>query len=318
MSNKEANMKLFALSSNQPLANKIAKALNTELADLTISHFKDGEIIVSIEESIRGDHIYVIQSINDPVNDRLMEVMIMIDALRRASAKSINLVLPYFAYGRQDRKTKSREPITAKLLANMLQMAGADRVITLDLHEPQLEGFFDITVDHIIGDQILAQYYQDHGFLNKKLVVVSPDHGGVKRARHLAELLDAPIAIIDQRTTSDGNREILNVVGDIKGRTAIIVDDIIDTGITSATISVEMLAKGATEVYTCATHGVLSDESLQRLEEAPLEGILLTDSVLIPEEKILDKMDIVSVSDLIAESIYRIYHNYSIDELFEE
>ena len=225
----DPNLKIFALSSNRPLAQKIADQVGVELGKVSVTHFSDGEIKINIDESIRGDHVYIVQSTSYPVNDNLMELLIMIDALRRASAKTINVVLPYYGYARQDRKAQSREPITAKLVANMITQAGADRVLTLDLHAAQIQGFFDIPVDHLLGAPLLANYFLENNFKDKDIVVVSPDHGGVTRARKLAEFLHAPIAIIDKRRPKANVAEVMNIIGDVKGKVAVLIDDMIDS-----------------------------------------------------------------------------------------
>ena len=226
---KDPKLKIFSLSSNRPLAEKIAEAVGLELGKISISRFSDGEVKVNVEESIRGAHVYIVQSTSDPVNDNLMELLIMIDALRRASAKTINVVMPYYGYARQERKAQSREPITAKLVANMITIAGADRVLTLDLHAPQIQGFFDIPVDHLIGVPLLADYFLEKGLFGEDVVVVSPDHGGVVRARKLADFLKSPIAIIDKRRPRPNVSEVMNIIGDVAGKKCIIIDDMIDT-----------------------------------------------------------------------------------------
>lgn len=228
MSQLDKEIKIFALNSNKPLAEKIADKVGVKLGKSDVKRFSDGEIQINIDESVRGKDVYLVQSTSAPVNDNLMELLIMIDAVKRASARSVNLVMPYYGYARQDRKTRAREPITAKLVADMLQKAGADRVLSLDLHAPQIQGFFDIPVDNLMGAPLLADYFLSHD-LEKDAVVVSPDHGGVTRARKLAEFLKTPIAIVDKRRPKANVAEVMNIIGDVKGKRAIIIDDMIDT-----------------------------------------------------------------------------------------
>ena len=281
----DPNLKIFALSSNRPLAQKIADQVGVELGKVSVTHFSDGEIKINIDESIRGDHVYIVQSTSYPVNDNLMELLIMIDALRRASAKTINVVLPYYGYARQDRKAQSREPITAKLVANMITQAGADRVLTLDLHAAQIQGFFDIPVDHLLGAPLLANYFLENNFKDKDIVVVSPDHGGVTRARKLAEFLHAPIAIIDKRRPKANVAEVMNIIGDVKGKVAVLIDDMIDTAGTITLAAQAIQDAGALEVYACCTHPVLSGPALDRLNASVIKEVVVTDSIQVPEEK---------------------------------
>ncbi|MFK8243550.1 ribose-phosphate diphosphokinase [Facklamia sp. 252] len=315
---KDPKLKIFSLSSNRPLAEKIAKELGLELGEISISHFSDGEIKVNIEESIRGDHVYVVQSTSYPVSDNLMELMIMIDALRRASAKTINVVMPYYGYARQDRKAQSREPITAKLVANMLTMAGASRIVALDLHAAQIQGFFDIPVDHLMGAPLLANYFIENHLDGDECVVVSPDHGGVTRARKLAEFLKTPIAIVDKRRPRPNVAEIMNIVGEIKDKKCIIIDDMIDTAGTITLAAKALKEKGAREVYICCTHAILSGEAVQRLKDAPIEKVIITDSIPLSEDKMIDKIEVISVAQLVGEAIRRIHENRSVSPLFSE
>lgn len=315
---KDPKLKIFSLSSNKPLAEKIADAVGVELGEIQLSYFSDGEVKVNIEESIRGDHVYIIQSTSFPVNDNLMELLITIDALRRASAKTINIVMPYYGYARQDRKAQSREPITAKLVANMLEMAGATRTVMLDLHAAQIQGFFDIPVDHLMGAPLLANYFIDHGMEGGDVCVVSPDHGGVTRARKLAEFLKAPIAIIDKRRPRPNVAEVMSIVGDVKDKRCIIIDDMIDTAGTITLAAAALKEQGAKSVYVCCTHAILSGPALERLENAEIERVILTDSIHINEDRLLDKMEIVSVGHLMGEAIKRIHENRSVSPLFNE
>ena len=314
----DPNLKIFALSSNRPLAQKIADQVGVELGKVSVTHFSDGEIKINIDESIRGDHVYIVQSTSYPVNDNLMDLLIMIDALRRASAKTINVVLPYYGYARQDRKAQSREPITAKLVANMITQAGADRVLTLDLHAAQIQGFFDIPVDHLLGAPLLANYFLENNFKDKDIVVVSPDHGGVTRARKLAEFLHAPIAIIDKRRPKANVAEVMNIIGDVKGKVAVLIDDMIDTAGTITLAAQAIQDAGALEVYACCTHPVLSGPALDRLNASVIKEVVVTDSIQVPEEKTGGKIVQVSVDQLMAEAIKRIHENRSVSPLFIE
>lgn len=314
----DPNLKIFALSSNRPLAQKIADQVGVELGKVSVTQFSDGEIKINIDESIRGDHVYIVQSTSYPVNDNLMELLIMIDALRRASAKTINVVLPYYGYARQDRKAQSREPITAKLVANMITQAGADRVLTLDLHAAQIQGFFDIPVDHLLGAPLLANYFLENNFKDKDIVVVSPDHGGVTRARKLAEFLHAPIAIIDKRRPKANVAEVMNIIGDVKGKVAVLIDDMIDTAGTITLAAQAIKDAGALEVYACCTHPVLSGPALDRLNASVIKEVVVTDSIQVPEEKTGGKIVQVSVDQLMAEAIRRIHENRSVSPLFIE
>lgn len=313
----DPNFKLFSLSANQPLAEKIAETIGVELGKLKVDRFSDGEIRINIEESIRGDNVYVVQSTSAPVNDNLMELLILIDALRRASAASINIVMPYYGYARQDRKARSREPITAKLVANMLEKAGATRVIALDLHAAQIQGFFDIPMDHLMGAPLLADYLLSAGIAEDgNTVVVSPDHGGVTRARALAELLKAPIAIIDKRRPKANVAKIMNIIGNVKGKRAIMIDDMIDTAGTITLGAQKIMDEGANEVYVVATHAVLSGPAIERLEASAFKQVILTDSIELPDDKKFSKLVQVSAADLLADAIMRINENKAVSPLF--
>lgn len=316
---KENNvdMKLFSLSSNTELSECIADHLGMELGKVEIQRFSDGEIHISIEESIRGSEIYIIQSTSNPVNDHLMELLIMVDALKRASAGRINVVMPYYGYARQDRKSRSREPITAKLVANLLEEAGVDRMLTLDLHASQIQGFFDIPVDHLLGASLLANYFIDRDLQGEEVVVVSPDHGGVTRARKLAEFLKSPIAIVDKRRPRANVAEVMNIIGDVAGKKCIIIDDMIDTAGTITAAANALLELGAEEIYACGTHAVLSGPAIERIEQSAIKQFVFTDSIYLPEEKRIDKIDQVSVAQLIGDAIYRIHNNISVSPLFE-
>ncbi|MCP9332740.1 ribose-phosphate diphosphokinase [Lentilactobacillus hilgardii] len=308
-------IKLFSLNSNRPLAEAISRAVGVPLSDATVEKFSDDEIKISVNESIRGDEVYIIQSVSDPVNSNLMELLIMVDAVRRASAKSINVVIPYYGYSRADRKARSREPITAKLVASFLEMDGVDRVVTLDLHADQIQGFFNIPVDHLRANTLLADYFaKKHNDSNS--VVVSPDHTGVSRARKFAELLDAPIAIIDNRSPEDATTVPESVIGSVKGKKAIIVDDMIDTAF-KLTIAAETLKKaGATDVYAIATHAVFSGNAQQRLQDSEIEKVIVTDSINISKADQFEKLEVVSVGDLFGEAITLIHNQQSVGKLF--
>lgn len=314
----DSKLKIFSLSSNRPLAEKIAEHVGVELGAMHLSQFADGEIKVNIDESVRGDHIYLIQSTSAPVNDHLMELLITIDALRRASAKTINVVMPYYGYARQDRKAQPREPITAKLIANMITGAGADRMVTLDLHAAQIQGFFDLPMDHLLGAPLLANYFIDHELQGNDIVVVSPDHGGVTRARKLAEFLKSPIAIVDKRRPRANVAEVMNIVGDVAGKTCIIIDDMIDTAGTITLAGDALIEKGAVEVYACCTHPVLSGPAIERLEKSQIKKVIVTDTIPLTDGKKIDKIEQVTVSQLIAEAIKRIHENRSVSPLFQE
>ncbi|WP_223703306.1 ribose-phosphate diphosphokinase [Sutcliffiella deserti] len=311
----DSNLKIFTLNSNPALAEEIAGHVGVPIGQCSVARFSDGEIQINIEESIRGCDVYVIQSTSAPVNEHIMETLIMIDALKRASAKTINIVMPYYGYGRQDRKARAREPITAKLVANLLETAGADRVITLDLHAPQIQGFFDILIDHLMGVPILAEYFQSKNL--EDLVIVSPDHGGVTRARKLADRLKAPIAIIDKRRPRPNVAEVMNIVGQIEGRTAILIDDMIDTAGTITLAANALIENGAKDVYACCTHPVLSGPAIERIQNSKIRELVITNTISLPEEKKIDKITQLSVAELIAEAIVRVHEEKSVSTLFD-
>ncbi|MEH7886608.1 ribose-phosphate diphosphokinase [Heyndrickxia sp. MSNUG] len=318
MSNQylDPNLKVFSLNSNVELAEEIAKVIGVELGKCSVSQFSDGEIQINIEESIRGCDVYVIQSTSSPVNENIMELLIMIDALKRASAKTINIVMPYYGYARQDRKARAREPITAKLVANLLETAGATRVITLDLHAPQIQGFFDIPIDHLMGVPILADHFKSKE-LNGDIVIVSPDHGGVTRARKMAERLKAPIAIIDKRRPKPNVAEVMNIVGNIEGKVAILIDDIIDTAGTITLAANALVENGAQEVYACCTHPVLSGPAIERIQNSKIKELVVTNTIALPEEKRIEKIYELSVAPLIGEAIIRVHEEQSVSTLFD-
>lgn len=314
-----SDLKLFALSSNKELAEKVASAMGIQLGKSTVRQFSDGEIQVNIEESIRGDHVFILQSTSSPVNDNLMEILIMVDALKRASAEKISVVIPYYGYARQDRKARSREPITSKLVANMLEVAGVDRLLTVDLHAAQIQGFFDIPVDHLMGAPLIADYFDRHGLVGDDVVVVSPDYGGVTRARKLAQFLQTPIAIIDKRrsVTKMNTSEVMNIIGNVKGKKCILIDDMIDTAGTICHAADALAEAGATAVYASCTHPVLSGPALENIEKSAIEKLVVLDTIYLPEERLIDKIEQISIAELIAEAITRVHEKRPLSPLFE-
>lgn len=311
----DGSLKVLSLNSNPKLAQEIAEHIGVSLGKCTVSKFSDGEVQINIEESVRGCDVYVIQSTCAPVNQHLMELLIMIDALKRASAKSINIVMPYYGYARQDRKARAREPIAAKLVANLIETAGADRVISLDLHAPQIQGFFDIPIDHLQGVPILSNYFESKGL--EDVIVVSPDHGGVTRARRMADRLKAPIGIIDKRRPRPNVAEVMNIIGNIEGKTAILIDDIIDTAGTITLASNALIEHGAKEVYACCTHPVLSGPAMERIENSQIKELVVTNSIPLPPEKEIANITKLSVAPLIGEAIIRVHELQSVSILFD-
>ncbi|CCI62417.1 ribose-phosphate diphosphokinase [Streptococcus dysgalactiae] len=310
----DKQIKLFSLTSNLLIAEKISKASGIPLGKISSRQFSDGEIMINIEETVRGDDLYIIQSTSFPVNDNLWELLIMIDACKRASANTVNIVLPYFGYSRQDRVAKSREPITAKLVANMLTKAGIDRVVTLDLHAVQVQGFFDIPVDNLFTVPLFAEHYSQLGLAGADTVVVSPKNSGIKRARSLAEYLDSPIAIIDY-AQDDSEREEGYVIGDVSGKKAILIDDILNTGKTFAEAAKILERAGATDIYAVASHGLFAGGAADVLETAPIKDIIVTDSVKT-KNRVPENVTYLSASDLIAEAIIRIHERKPLSPLF--
>ncbi|MCC3356130.1 ribose-phosphate diphosphokinase [Bacillus sp. REN16] len=306
---------MFSLNSNSKLAEEMATLLGCELGKSSVSRFSDGEIHINIEESVRGSEVYLVQSTSQPANEHVMELLIMIDALKRASAKNINVVIPYYGYARQDRKARSREPITAKLIANLLEKAGATRVVTMDLHAPQIQGFFDIPVDQLLGVPLLAEYFAGKGL--EDVVIVAPDQGGVVRARKLASQLNAPIAFIDKRRPKPNVAQIMNIVGNIEGKNAIIIDDLIDTAGTITIAAKALKEMGAKGVYACCTHPVLSGPAIERIESSPIQELVITNTIQLPEEKRIDKITTISVAPLLVNAIDRIHNEKAVSPLFE-
>ncbi|MBP6746692.1 ribose-phosphate pyrophosphokinase [bacterium] len=309
-------LKILAGTANPELAKEVADHLGLPLTPIKIKPFSDGEIYVQLQESVRGMDCFIIQPTCTPVNENLMELLILIDALKRASAGRITVVMPYYGYGRQDRKAAGREAITAKLIADLLTTAGAQRVVALDLHAPQIMGFFNILVDHLYASPVLLKYVRDLNLSD--MVLVSPDVGGVSRTRAFAKKLDdAPIAIIDKRRTKHNVAEVMSVVGDVRGRTAIMVDDMVDTAGTLVKGAELLIKEGATRVFACATHAVLSGPANERLEESPIEQLIVTNSIPHDMTHMSKKIVALSVAELLGEAIWRIHDDSSVSEMFE-
>lgn len=310
-------IKILTGNSNRDLVRDIAAKLGLDLAKCDVTTFSDGEINVEINETVRGADVFIIQPTHAPVNDNLMELLIMIDACHRASAGRINAVIPYYGYARQDRKTRPREPITAKLVANLLEQAGADRVVLMDLHAGQIQGYFDVPVDHLSAIRILARYFKDK--VDENAVVVSPDLGGVTRAREFANYLNLPIAIIEKRRPKPNVSEVMNIIGDVEGKTCILVDDIIDTAGTICQAAKKLEELGATKVYGAASHGVLSGPAIERIMDSCLEEFVITDSIPLPDlPQVREKIKVVSVAELFARAIRIIHNNDSIATIFDK
>lgn len=310
-------IKIFSANSTPEMAQQIADILNLPMGKSKVETFSDGEIAVSIQESVRGSDIFLVQSTCQPVNNNIMELLIMIDAFKRASAARITAVIPYFGYARQDRKAKARDPISAKLVADLVTTAGANRVLTMDLHAAQIQGFFNIPVDHLLGVPVLVPYFIEKFKDNKDdFVVVSPDLGSVTRARKFAERIDAPLAIVDKRRQRANVCEVMNIIGDVKGKKVIIVDDMIDTAGTLCNSAAAVVEKGATEVYACATHGVLSGPALERIQASPIKELVILDTIPMCPEKKLDKITMLPVAPVFAKAIDRIYEDEPVSPLF--
>ena len=311
-------LKLFTGNSNPALAKRIADAMGLQLGDVTVKQFADGEVSVNFGESVRGCDVFLIQSTCCPVNDNFMELLVMIDACRRASANRITAVMPYFGYARQDRKARPRDPISAKLCANMLEAAGADRVLTMDLHANQIQGFFDIPVDNLLGTKILTQYFYDKlGTNNPDYVVVSPDLGSVTRVRKFTDKLDLPMAIVDKRRPKPNVSEVMNIIGDIKDKHVILVDDMVDTAGTLCNGAKALVERGGCKsVIACATHGVLSGPAIERLQNSVIDKLILLDTIPVEGDKAIDKIEMLTVADLFAEAIHRIYDEHAISDLY--
>lgn len=313
------DIKIFAANSNPMLAMSIANELGLPIGMSAVETFSDGEISVSLKETVRGSDVFLVQSTSAPVNDNIMELLIMIDACKRASAGRITAVIPYMGYARQDRKAKARDPISAKLMADILTVAGADRVLTMDLHAAQIQGFFDIPVDHLLGAPILSPYFKEK-FKDciDDVVVVSPDLGSVTRARNFAAKIEASLAIVDKRRQKANVCEVMNIIGDVRGKKVILVDDMIDTAGTLCNAASAIKEKGgATEVYACATHGVLSGPAIERIQKSVIKELVLLDTIEIPKEKQIEKINIISVAPVFAQAIDRIYSNKPVSVLFD-
>lgn len=314
MDGNYSGIKVIAGNSNRKLAEDIANYLDVPLANAEVVKFSDGEIGLNMYESVRGADVFVVQSTNDPCNDNLMELLIMIDALRRASAGRINVIIPYYGYARQDRKAKSRDPITAKLVANLLTTAGADRVVTMDLHANQIQGFFDIPVDHLAGGSTIGSYFQSLGL--EDVVIVAPDAGSVKRTRKIARQLGVPFAIIDKNRPKPNQTEVMNVIGDIKDKNCIMIDDMIDTAGTICTGADALIELGAKSVRAGCTHAVLSGPAIERIQNSKLEELVCLDTIEIPEEKMIDKIKVLKTGELFGQAIEYIHCGRSLSRLF--
>lgn len=311
------DIKIFTGNANKETAQEIAAYLNLPLGNAQVGTFSDGEIVVSIGESVRGSDVFLIQSTCQPVNNNLMELLLMIDGLKRASAARITAVMPYFGYARQDRKTKSRDPISAKLVADVLTTAGADRILTMDLHAAQIQGFFNIPVDHLLGVPILLPYFEQKFNGNRKdVVVMSPDLGSVTRARNFAEKFESSMAIVDKRRQKANVSEVMNIIGDVDGKDVILVDDMVDTAGTLCNAAIAAKEHGANHIYACATHGVLSGPAIERIEASPIEEIVFLNTVPLPPEKQIEKIKMLSVAPVFAEAIGRIHSHRPVSPLF--
>ncbi len=313
------DIKVFSGNSNRDLAENICRCIGIRLGDSSVAHFADGEISVSLYETVRGSDVFIVQSTCNPVNDNLMELLIMVDAARRASAGRITAVIPYFGYARQDRKAKARDPISAKLVANLITSAGADRVLTMDLHAPQIQGFFDIPVDNLVGGPLFSDYYlKKFGEGNEDVMVVSPDVGSVARARNFAHKMGMNLAIVDKRREKANQSEVMNIIGDVSGKDVILFDDLVDTA-GSLCHAAKALVEigGAKEIYACASHGVLSGQAVDRIDESYIKEMVFLDSIPYPCDKKSDKIKYLSVAPMFAEAIERVYEEVSISTLFK-
>ncbi|MBO5772200.1 MAG: ribose-phosphate pyrophosphokinase [Clostridia bacterium] len=310
-------IKIFAGNASKELAQKICDKLGLPLGNMEVGKFSDGEINVNIAETVRGCECFIIQSTSAPVNDNLMELLIITDAMRRASARTINAIIPYFGYARQDRKARARDPISAKLVADILQKAGVDRVVTMDLHCGQLQGFFDIPVDNLKGMPTFVEYFQKHNLLGEDTMVVSPDIGSVARSRSLATKINAPLSIIDKRRPKANVMEVMNIIGNVEGKVCLMMDDMIDTGGTITQGAQALIDNGAKEVIVCCSHAVFSGPAIERLQNSAITKVVALDTIEIPKEKYFDKLEVVSIADSFAEVIDRIYTDKPVSKLFE-
>lgn len=316
MNTSGSEIKIIAGNSSKELAGKIADYMGVSMLDCEVGKFSDGEICLNMNETVRGCDMFVIQSTNSPVNDNLMELLILIDALKRASAGRITAVIPYYGYARQDRKAKARDPITAKLVANLITAAGADRVLTMDLHAAQIQGYFDIPLDHLLGGKILADHFNQMDI--DDLVVVSPDLGSVTRSRQFANSLkgEVPIAIIDKRRPKANVSEVMNIIGEVEGKNVILMDDMIDTAGTIVNAAQALKKFGAKDVYACCTHGVLSGPAIERIAGSDIKELIVLDTIQLPEDKRIDKIKIKTVANLFGDAIQKIFTNESVSKLF--
>lgn len=316
MLSDESKFRIFAGNANPALAKEIAEYLGTSLGDSVVNRFNNGEIQVMINESVRGKDVFIVQPTCGPiVNDNVMELLIMADAFKRASAKNITAVVPYYGYARQDRKARGREPITSKLMADLMEAAGITRVVTMDLHAAQIQGFFNIPFDHMAGGPLMANYIKEKNM--DDMVVVSPDLGGVSRARNFAEILSAPMAIIDKRRPEPGVAEVMNLIGDVEGKTCIMVDDMVDTAGSLREGARALKKFGAKAVYACCTHGILTDPALERIKDSDITELVITNTIPLAPEKKCDKIKVLSIAPLLAETILRIYNDWSVSQLFD-
>ena len=316
------DLKIFSGTAHPDFAKRVCSELGVRLSAARHYHFSDGELGLSIDESVRGADVFVVQPTCDPTNDNLMQLLIMTDAFKRASAYRVNAVIPYFGYARQDRKTKPREPITAKLVANLLSHSGVDRVISADLHAGQIQGFFDIPVDHLTGVPFLASYFRDNlaeEIRKNEVIVVSPDVGGVSRARSFAIMLKADLAIVDKRRSHEvaNVSEVMDIIGEVEGKTAILVDDIIDTAGTICNAAAGLKERGCRTVYACATHAVLSGPAMERIEKSQIEKLIFSDTIPLTEAKRTEKVQQLSIAPLFAEAIMRVHSERSVSSLFD-
>lgn len=314
---KNEDIKIFACNANKNLANGIASDLGVNLGLSEASRFSDGEINIKIDETVRNCDVFIIQSTEPPVNENLMEILIMTDAMRRASAKNITAVMPYFGYARQDRKTRSRDPISSKLVANLLTCAGVNRILTMDLHCAQIQGFFDIPVDHLLGVNLFVEYFKNQLRNNlEDFVAVAPDFGSVVRTRNFAEKLDIPLAIIDKRRPAPNISEVLNVIGDVKNKSVILIDDIIDTAGTITNAANALKKCGVRDIFVCCTHAILSGNAIEKIKSSEISKLIVLDTINLPESKKFDKLKIISVSHIFAKAIFNIHNGISVSNLF--
>ncbi|MEG1527915.1 MAG: ribose-phosphate pyrophosphokinase [Clostridia bacterium] len=311
------SIKIFAGNASKDLATGICAKLEMPLGDMEVTRFSDGEVAVNIRESVRGRDVFIVQSTSYPVNENLMELLVMLDAFKRASAGRITAVIPYFGYARQDWKARARDPISAKLVADLITTAGANRILTMDLHSAQLQGFFDIPLDHLLGQGVLSKYFIANGYKSDDLVIVAPDVGSVKRARSMATKFNAPIAIIDKRRPKANVMEVMNIIGDIDGKTCIMIDDMIDTAGTICQGAIALKEQGASKILACCSHGIFSGPAISRIMDSPIEQLVTLDTIELPPEKMCSKIVRVGVADLFADAISNIYTHRSVSKLFE-